>query len=60
MFCYLHIRVNRLLQTGVLKKRPVWLDVVEAFPPDVFPKYNSTPEGGRAPEIVYPEDQLRK
>ncbi|CAI8055026.1 28S ribosomal protein S23, mitochondrial [Geodia barretti] len=53
-------RVNHLLQTGVLKERPLWLDVVEAFPPDVFPKHNQTPEGGRAPVIAYPEDELKR
>lgn len=53
-------RVNRLLETGVLKERPLWLDVVESFPPDTFPKHNSTPEGGRAPAIVYPEDDLKR
>ena len=52
--------MNHLLQTGVLKERPLWLDVVEAFPPDVFPKHNQTPEGGRAPVIAYPEDELKR
>ena len=54
----LSFRVNQLLETGVLKQCPVWLDVVEAFPPDMFPKHNRTPEGGRPPVIVYPEDHL--
>ena len=53
-------RVNRLLQTGVLKERPLWLDVVEAFPPDVFPRHNQTPEGGRPLTIVFPDDDLRR
>ena len=52
--------MNHLLQTGVLKERPLWLDVVEAFPPDVFPKHNQTPEAGRAPVIAYPEDELKR
>ena len=51
-------RVRNLLKAGVLKERPLWLDVVEAFPPIVSPQFNRRPEKGTPPRIEYPEDHL--
>lgn len=42
----------------MLKEKPVWLDVVEAFPPLVEPQYNRKSEAGKPPLIEYPEDKL--
>ena len=50
------VRARQLLQTGVLKERPLWLDVVEAWPP--LP--TAQPTSGRPPELNYPEDLLRR
>ena len=49
-------RTQRLLETGVLKERPVWLDVVEAYPPLPPPPVPPALQKGKYPEIVYPED----
>jgi hypothetical protein len=50
--------VRNLLRAGVLKENPVWLEVVEAFPPPVEPRYNRKSAPGRPPVIEYPEDKL--
>ena len=57
---YLHCSVENLLKSGALTKKPVWYDVVKAFPPLVETKINRRAEPGRAPKIVYPEDEFRK
>ena len=59
---YYHLpvhRAQRLLETKVLKERPIWLDVVEAYPPlphPIIPEHLST---GRLRTIEYPEDAER-
>ena len=52
-------RVQRLLETGVLKERPIWLDAVEAvppLPPPILPEAHRT---GRSLVIAYPQDKRR-
>lgn len=53
-------RVSNLLRSGAIKQKPVWFDVVEAFPPIVATKLNRKPEPGRAEKIEYPEDYFRR
>jgi len=50
-------RAQRLLETGVIKKKPVWLDVVEAYPPIPPPPVPPTLRKGKYPHIVYPDDK---
>lgn len=52
-------RVRNLLQSGALAKKPVWFDVVEAFPPLVETKVKRKPQAGRANKVTYPEDEFR-
>ena len=54
----LPFRTNDLLKTGVLKTRPLWLDVVEAHPPLNLMKTNECPKPGKPPLITYPKDKL--
>eukprot|EP00731_Ephydatia_muelleri_P022496 Em0015g79a len=53
-------RTTSLLRSGVLKERPLWLDVVETFPPFVPTQHNRTAEKGRPPTLRYTEDALKK
>ena len=48
------------MRTGVLKEQPLWLAVAEAFPPFQPTQYNRTALPGKAPQLVYQEDQLRE
>lgn len=49
-------RVQRLLETEVLKARPLWLDVVEAYPPLPPPSVPKPNRTGRSPTIQYPTE----
>ena len=49
-----------MLSVGVLKERPLWLDVLEAFPPLIPPQHNRSPEAGLPPVLTYPEDKQRR
>lgn len=55
-------RTRHLLLSGVLKERPLWLDVVEAFPPvePVPPHKAKQLFPGRARVLKYSEDSLKK
>ncbi|XP_046844641.1 28S ribosomal protein S23, mitochondrial-like isoform X2 [Xenia sp. Carnegie-2017] len=53
-------RVRDLLKSGVLKEKPVWFDVVAAFPPLQTPDLERIPERGTVEKIVYPEDSIRR
>lgn len=55
-----NFRVANLLRSGAIKSKPVWFDVVEAFPPIVETKINRKPEPGRVTKLEYPEDYLRR
>ena len=57
----LGFRVRNLLRSGALgnAKRPLWLAVVEAFPPLAETKVNRKAESGRMRRITYPEDEFR-
>merc|ERR1712189_57042 len=52
-------RVKALCASGALKKKPVWFDVMEAFPPLVQMKLKDIPGEGRPPVIRYQEDEIR-
>ena len=47
-------RTDRLLKAKAIKK-PVWLDTLKKFPPDLPQRYHPKP-----PKIEYPEDRLLK
>ena len=49
-------RVRDLLKSGVLKEKPIWYDVVAAFPPFVQADLDRKPERGSVKRIVFPED----
>ena len=54
-------RVRSLLQSGAIKKKPCWFDVVERFPP-IAPKILDK-EAHRLediPNITYPEDDVKR
>lgn len=53
-------RVANLLRSGAMKSKPVWFDVVEAFPPIVETKINRKPEPGRVVKLEYTEDYFRR
>ena len=53
-------RTQRLLETGVLTERPLWLDVVEAYPPLPPPVLPEMMVKGRLHVIKYPKDAVRK
>ncbi|XP_048582197.1 28S ribosomal protein S23, mitochondrial-like [Nematostella vectensis] len=53
-------RVRNLLRSGALTRKPVWYEVVEAFPPIVETKINRRAESGRVAKIEYPEDFFRR
>ena len=53
-------RVRHMLSTGALKQPPLWMEVVEAFPPLHETKHNTLPEPGTPPLITYPEDENRR
>lgn len=53
-------RTRFLLQSGVLQKPPLWLEVVEAFPPLLASQHNRKAEPGQPPSLSYPEETLRK
>lgn len=62
-FCNVHFlvfRVSNLLRSGAIKQKPIWFDVVEAFPPIVSTKINRKPEPGRVDKLEYPEDFFRR
>ena len=55
-------RVKYLLDSGSLKKAPIWFDVVKRFPP---PKHSllsfaDTVEVTEVPKITYPEDDIKR
>ena len=55
-------RVKYLLESGSLKKAPLWYDVVRRFPP---PKHSllsvsDTVEQREVPKITYPEDDIKR
>ena len=57
----MYLRVQGLLRSGALKQqdKPLWVEVYEAFPPEIEPKYGrSTPEIPIR-QILYSEDVVR-
>lgn len=55
-------RVKYLIESGSLKKAPLWFDVVRRFPP---PKHSllsvsDTVEPKEIPKITYPEDDIKR
>lgn len=52
-------RTRGLLRVGVLKDAPVWLAVVERFPPLSPPVYRAKPRPGRPPVLKLAEDDLK-
>ena len=55
-------RVKYLLESGSLKKAPLWYDVVRRFPP---PKHSllsvsDTVKQKEIPKITYPEDDIKR
>ena len=55
-------RVKYLLDSGSLKKAPIWFDVVKRFPP---PKHSllsfaDTVDVTEVPKITYPEDDIKR
>jgi len=52
-------RVQELLATGTLKEKPIWFNVMVAFPPLTEAKLSDTPDKGRPPVLHYKEDQIR-
>ena len=53
-------RVRDLLRSDVLTKKPVWYDVIAAFPPMTESDLQRQPEHGQVRRIVYPEDAIRR
>ncbi len=53
----LYFRTQQLLETGVIKEKPVWLEVVEKYPPLPPPPVPPSIKKGKYPHIVYPEDE---
>lgn len=53
-------RVRALLASGTLKEKPVWFDVMEAFPALVETKVNDVAPDGRPPVVSYKEDEIRE
>ena len=51
-------RIRSLLRSGALKRKPVWVDVVEAFPP--LTEAAGKPEPGRPPTIILSEDEIKE
>lgn len=60
MYIILLFRVRDLLKSGVVKEKPVWYDVMAAFPPFVEPDLSREAEPGRVKKIVYSEDTIRR
>ncbi|ELT90724.1 hypothetical protein CAPTEDRAFT_48258, partial [Capitella teleta] len=54
-------RVTGLLRSGALKHddRPLWYDVMAAFPPSTEPKYDRLKLQQPPRNILYPEDNIR-
>eukprot|EP00112_Aurelia_sp_Birch-Aquarium-sp1_P014592 Seg3163.4 transcript_id=Seg3163.4/GoldUCD/mRNA.D3Y31 product="28S ribosomal protein S23 mitochondrial" pseudo=true protein_id=Seg3163.4/GoldUCD/D3Y31 len=52
-------RVRALLATGALREKPVWYDVMAAFPPLVESRMTDIPDDGRPPVIGFKEDDVR-
>ena len=59
----IYSRLTALLDAGVVRTefRPIWLDVYEAFPPRLEPRWDRLPEGSDEPlpKILYREDEAR-
>ncbi|XP_028413766.1 28S ribosomal protein S23, mitochondrial-like [Dendronephthya gigantea] len=53
-------RVKDLLKSGVLKDKPVWYDVVVAFPPIVEADLLEEPGLENVGRIAHSEDSLRR
>lgn len=53
-------RVRYLLRSGAMTKTPLWLPVVEAFPPLKETKINRKGDEELMHKIIYPEDEFRK
>jgi hypothetical protein len=53
-------RINDLLKSGVMKERPLWLDVYEHYPPLTPMKWNEPAHPGKPPHIRYKKDILIK
>ena len=49
-------RMQFLVKAGIVKKPPLWLAVVEAFPPQPTPSFTGT----RTNEIVYKEEDKHR
>lgn len=54
-------RVQGLLKSGAMKEadKPIWYDVMVAFPPKVEPKYDRLLDIRKTTDIVYREDFIR-
>ncbi|XP_036609536.1 28S ribosomal protein S23, mitochondrial isoform X2 [Trichosurus vulpecula] len=57
-------RTRDLMRAGVMKEKPLWYDVYEAFPPLKEPVFRRTRQRyGKAkalvPEVLYQEDRIR-
>ncbi|KAM9003403.1 28S ribosomal protein S23, mitochondrial isoform X1 [Sarcophilus harrisii] len=60
----LFTRIRDLMRAGVLKEKPLWYDVYEAFPPLKEPVFRRPRQRyGKAkelvPEVLYQEDRIR-
>lgn len=62
MFIYklLYLRILGLLKAGAIKEKPIWFDVVEAFPPIMPTMYNRAPIPGKPKKLHYWEDEVRE
>ena len=50
-------RMHSLIKLGIVREPPVWLKVLERFPP---PKMDYYPTAGKPPKLSYPSDKLRQ
>ena len=48
------------MKSGVIEKRPLWLDIVETLPPLTRFQHNECAQAGKPPFIRYSKDVLIK
>ena len=60
-FIFINYRVTGLIRTGALtqEEKPIWYDVMAAFPPKVPPVYHQCPQDVQVADIIYKEDLIR-